>query len=92
MSNKIQRTNKPFVVKAPYKPSGDQPQAIDELANRIENGENDVVLMGATELVKLLQLLGLLSVCNDRRLLLSQIKLWQLSFARNFASLCQIML
>ena len=48
MSNKIQRTNKPFVVKAPYKPSGDQPQAIDELANRIENGENDVVLMGAT--------------------------------------------
>ena len=48
MSNKIQRTNKPFVVKAPYKPSGDQPQAIEELANRIENGENDVVLMGAT--------------------------------------------
>lgn len=48
MSNKIQRTNKPFVVKAPYAPSGDQPQAIEELANRIENGENDVVLMGAT--------------------------------------------
>ena len=48
MSNKIQRTNKPFVVEAPFKPSGDQPKAIEELANRIENGENDVVLMGAT--------------------------------------------
>ena len=44
----IERTNKPFVVKSPYKPSGDQPKAIEELAERIENGENDVVLMGAT--------------------------------------------
>ena len=44
----IKRTDNPFVVKAPYKPAGDQPQAIDELAHRIENGENDVVLMGAT--------------------------------------------
>ena len=48
MSNKIQRTNKPFVVEAPFKPSGDQPKAIEELSNRIENGESDVVLMGAT--------------------------------------------
>lgn len=44
----IERINKPFVVKSPYKPSGDQPKAIDELAQRIEAGENDVVLMGAT--------------------------------------------
>ncbi|KFF31195.1 excinuclease ABC subunit UvrB [Bifidobacterium bombi] len=44
----IERTYKPFKVKSPYKPAGDQPQAIDELATRIENGENDVVLMGAT--------------------------------------------
>lgn len=48
MGFNIERTNKPFVVKSPYKPSGDQPQAIEELATRIENGENDVVLMGAT--------------------------------------------
>ena len=44
----IERIDKPFVVKSPYKPSGDQPKAIDELATRIENGETDVVLMGAT--------------------------------------------
>ena len=48
MGFNIERTNKPFVVKSPYKPSGDQPKAIEELATRIENGENDVVLMGAT--------------------------------------------
>ena len=48
MGFNIERTNKPFVVKSPYQPSGDQPKAIEELATRIENGENDVVLMGAT--------------------------------------------
>ena len=48
MGFNIERTNKPFMVKSPYKPSGDQPKAIEELAERIENGENDVVLMGAT--------------------------------------------
>ncbi|WP_006292997.1 excinuclease ABC subunit UvrB [Scardovia inopinata] len=44
----IHRENKPFVVKSPYKPSGDQPQAIEELAERLNSGESDVVLMGAT--------------------------------------------
>ena len=48
MGFNIERINKPFVVKSPYKPSGDQPEAINQLATRIENGENDVVLMGAT--------------------------------------------
>ena len=48
MAIELQRAGKPFVVKAPYQPSGDQPQAIEELARRLENGENDVVLMGAT--------------------------------------------
>lgn len=48
MGFNIERVNKPFAVKSPYKPSGDQPKAIEELATRIENGENDVVLMGAT--------------------------------------------
>ena len=48
MGFNIERVDKPFVVKSPYKPSGDQPKAIEELADRIENGENDVVRMGAT--------------------------------------------
>ncbi len=44
----IKRTNKPFVVKAPYEPSGDQPQAIQQIVDRINAGETDVVLQGAT--------------------------------------------
>ena len=42
------RQDKPFEVISPYMPSGDQPKAIRELAARIRDGEQDVVLMGAT--------------------------------------------
>jgi excinuclease ABC subunit B len=38
----------PFEVISEYSPSGDQPQAIAELAGRINAGETDVVLLGAT--------------------------------------------
>ncbi len=37
-----------FKAVTPYQPSGDQPQAIKELAERIQAGERDVVLLGAT--------------------------------------------
>ena len=37
-----------FEVVSEYQPSGDQPQAIAELAQRINAGETDVVLLGAT--------------------------------------------
>lgn len=39
---------KPFKVISEYMPSGDQPAAIDELVARINRGEKDVVLLGAT--------------------------------------------
>jgi excinuclease ABC subunit B len=42
------RSFAPFEVISEYKPAGDQPQAIAELAKRINNGETDVVLLGAT--------------------------------------------
>jgi excinuclease ABC subunit B len=46
----VERTRSftPFKVVSSYKPSGDQPEAIAELAKRINAGEKDVVLMGAT--------------------------------------------
>ena len=47
-TNAVTRQNKPFEVISPYTPSGDQPNAIKELAARIRDGEQDVVLMGAT--------------------------------------------
>ncbi len=39
---------KPFRVVSDYTPAGDQPTAIAELEIRINNGEKDVVLLGAT--------------------------------------------
>jgi excinuclease ABC subunit B len=44
----LQRTVAPFRVVSDYNPSGDQPQAIADLARRINAGEQDVVLLGAT--------------------------------------------
>ncbi|MDM7856338.1 excinuclease ABC subunit UvrB [Cellulomonas alba] len=44
----LQRTVAPFEVISEYTPSGDQPQAIAELAARVNAGEKDVVLLGAT--------------------------------------------
>ncbi|NBR54566.1 MAG: excinuclease ABC subunit UvrB [Micrococcales bacterium] len=42
------RAFRPFEVISEYKPSGDQPNAIEELTQRILAGEKDVVLLGAT--------------------------------------------
>src|SRR4051812_762404 len=44
----LQRTVAPFRVVSDFQPSGDQPQAIGELAERVDAGEQDVVLLGAT--------------------------------------------
>lgn len=38
----------PFKVHAPFEPTGDQPQAIEKLAQGIENGQTAQVLLGAT--------------------------------------------
>ncbi|HLP22771.1 MAG TPA: excinuclease ABC subunit UvrB [Microbacteriaceae bacterium] len=44
----LTRAVAPFEVVSAYEPSGDQPKAIAELAARINAGETDVVLLGAT--------------------------------------------
>src|SRR5690625_4515534 len=44
----IIRQVKPFEVVADYSPSGDQPTAIAELTTRLNAGEKDIVLLGAT--------------------------------------------
>ncbi|CAN5502891.1 excinuclease ABC subunit UvrB [soil metagenome] len=42
------RSVRPFEVISDYTPSGDQPTAIAELAQRVNAGETDIVLLGAT--------------------------------------------
>ncbi len=48
LDSEIVRSDKPFEVISEYRPSGDQPAAIAELTRRINDGEKDVVLLGAT--------------------------------------------
>ena len=45
---KIPPGGKPFQVISRYSPAGDQPKAIRELTERINSGEKDIVLLGAT--------------------------------------------
>ena len=42
------RADKPFKVISEFKPAGDQPTAIAELTERVQRGESDIVLLGAT--------------------------------------------
>ncbi len=44
----LQRRLAPFEVVSEFQPSGDQPEAIAELARRVRRGEKDTVLLGAT--------------------------------------------
>ncbi len=46
--NHLQRRGAPFRVISDYIPAGDQPEAIAEIVRRIDSGEQDVVLLGAT--------------------------------------------
>jgi excinuclease ABC subunit B len=46
--SEIPRANGQFQVVSDYQPAGDQPAAIAELERRINAGEKDVVLLGAT--------------------------------------------
>lgn len=48
LAPEIKRVVAPFEVVSPYQPAGDQPKAIAELTERVENGEKNIVLMGAT--------------------------------------------
>jgi excinuclease ABC subunit B len=47
-ADELARTVAPFDVVSDFSPSGDQPEAIDELERRVKAGTKDMVLLGAT--------------------------------------------
>ena len=47
-SDLIQDITVPFKIVSDFKPSGDQPKAIDQLIKNIHKGENEQVLLGVT--------------------------------------------
>ncbi|MBE6149623.1 MAG: excinuclease ABC subunit UvrB [Firmicutes bacterium] len=63
-----------FKLESKYKPSGDQPQAIDALVNGIKNGEKYQVLLGATGTGKTFTIANVIEKINKPTLVLAHNK------------------
>ena len=81
------RSVRPFEVVSEYVPSGDQPQAIAELAHRINAGETDVVLLGATGTGKSATTAWLIEQVQRPTLVLSHNKTLAAQLANEFRDL-----
>ncbi len=81
------RAVRPFEVISEYVPSGDQPQAIRELAQRINAGETDVVLLGATGTGKSATTAWLIEQVQRPTLVLSHNKTLAAQLANEFREL-----
>jgi excinuclease ABC subunit B len=81
------RSVRPFKVVSEYMPSGDQPAAIAELAQRINAGETDVVLLGATGTGKSATTAWLIEQVQRPTLVLSHNKTLAAQLANEFRDL-----
>jgi len=81
------RAVRPFEVISEYSPSGDQPAAIAELAGRINAGETDVVLLGATGTGKSATTAWLIEQVQRPTLVLAHNKTLAAQLANEFRSL-----
>lgn len=63
-----------FKLHAPYEPSGDQPQAIEELVEGIKNGKKEQVLLGATGTGKTFTIANVIAEVNKPTLVLAHNK------------------
>jgi len=78
---------RPFEVISEYSPSGDQPQAIAELAARVNAGETDIVLLGATGTGKSATTAWLIEQVQRPTLVLSHNKTLAAQLANEFREL-----
>jgi excinuclease ABC subunit B len=81
------RSVRPFEVISEYVPSGDQPAAIKELVGRINAGETDVVLLGATGTGKSATTAWLIEQVQRPTLVLSHNKTLAAQLANEFREL-----
>lgn len=68
------RDDKPFKLKSKYKPSGDQPQAIESLVDNIEGGEKAQILLGTTGTGKTYTMSQVISKVNKPTLVIAHNK------------------
>ena len=83
----IIRAEHPFEVISEYTPSGDQPKAIHELAERLRAGEQDIVLLGATGTGKSATTAWLIEVVQRPALVLEPNKTLAAQLAAEFRQL-----
>ena len=72
-------TEMPFRVDAPFSPMGDQPKAIEDLAQGIESGMEAQVLLGATGTGKTFTIAKVIEKVQSRRLSSRTTKRWRRS-------------
>lgn len=63
-----------FKLVSPFKPTGDQPEAIEALANGIENGLKEQVLLGVTGSGKTFTMANVIAKVNRPTLVLAHNK------------------
>ncbi|MCD8049867.1 MAG: excinuclease ABC subunit UvrB [Clostridia bacterium] len=63
-----------FVLHSPYKPSGDQPEAIESLAEGVKNGEKGQILLGVTGSGKTFTIANVIEKVNKPTLILAHNK------------------
>lgn len=63
-----------FVLKSPYKPTGDQPEAIKKLVDGLLNGEKEEVLLGVTGSGKTFTMANIIEQVNKPTLVLAHNK------------------
>ncbi|NBV66065.1 MAG: excinuclease ABC subunit UvrB [Actinobacteria bacterium] len=83
----LQRKVSPFQVISDYVPAGDQPVAIEEIARRINDGVQDVVLLGATGTGKSATTAWLIEKLQRPTLVLAPNKLLAAQLANEFKEL-----
>ena len=65
---------KPFKLVSKYRPTGDQPEAIDQLVKGLENGVKEQVLMGVTGSGKTFTMANVIEQMNSPTLVLAHNK------------------
>ena len=63
-----------FILEAPYKPTGDQPQAIESLVNGVKNGDKEQTLLGVTGSGKTFTMANVIAQVNKPTLVLAHNK------------------
>ena len=63
-----------FKINSPYKPSGDQPEAIKQLVEGVKNGKKHQVLLGATGTGKTFTIANVIEQTNKKTLVLAHNK------------------